>query len=98
MDGQDISPYVDAVVDRNKPLPERMRAVFYLRTAGSQEAVSALCKALEDTQGSTLFRHEVAFALGQIREPSAIPVLTKILENKDEDTIVRHEVRHSFAL
>eukprot|EP01138_Halocafeteria_seosinensis_P005513 gb/GECG01005635.1/.p1 GENE.gb/GECG01005635.1/~~gb/GECG01005635.1/.p1 ORF type:complete len:291 (+),score=48.10 gb/GECG01005635.1/:1-873(+) len=90
--------HIDVVGDRSKPLPERMRAVFYCRTDGSPEAISALCRALEDQEeGSVLFRHEVAFALGQIQNPTAIPCLTKILENTDDDPIVRHECAEALG-
>ena len=48
------------VQDLAAPLPERMRAVFYLRTVGGDAAVAALCAALRLPGGSTLFRNEIA--------------------------------------
>lgn len=41
--------------------------------------------------GSTLFRHEVAFVLGQLQSPLSIPSLINVVENKLENDIVRHE-------
>lgn len=41
--------------------------------------------------GSALFRHEVAFVLGQLQEPVSIPFLIESLENPQENEMVRHE-------
>lgn len=43
---------------------ERYRAMFALRNLGSMEAIEALCSALKG--GSALYRHEVAFVLGEL--------------------------------
>lgn len=42
-------------------------------------------------KGSVLFRHEVAFVLGQLQSPLSIPALKKVVENIEENDIVRHE-------
>ena len=77
--------------DLSTPLPQRMRAVFYLRTLGGAEAVAGLCAALTVRGGTTLFRHEVAYVLGQMEAREAIPTLTAVLRDASEDPIVRHE-------
>lgn len=41
---------------------------------------------------SALLKHELAYVLGQINDPSAIPILSNILADKEEDPMVRHEV------
>jgi deoxyhypusine monooxygenase len=41
--------------------------------------------------GSVLFRHEIAFVLGQLQSPLTVPALIKVVENKMENEIVRHE-------
>jgi deoxyhypusine monooxygenase len=81
------------VHNHEEKLAQRMRAVFYLRTESGDAGVIALCDAVKDMAGSCLFRHEVAFVLGQMRNTLAIPTLTSILKNRKDDPIVRHEVR-----
>nr|NVI76143.1 nero [Cucujiformia] len=71
------------------PLFERYRAMFALRNIGSPEAVKILGKAL--SCGGALFKHEVAFVLGQIQHKDSIPFLRKCLENIEENEMVRHE-------
>lgn len=44
------------------------------------------------SDSSALLKHELAYVLGQINNPSAIPTLTAVLENMEEDPMVRHEV------
>lgn len=41
--------------------------------------------------GSVLFRHEVAFVLGQLQSPLSVPSLVEVIENNFENEIVRHE-------
>ena len=41
--------------------------------------------------GSVLFRHEVAFVLGQVQSPSTVQALIRVVENEKENEIVRHE-------
>lgn len=68
-----------------------MRAIFYLRTIGGNDAIEGLCKALADKSGSTLFRHEVAYVLGQMQAVPAISTLVAVLSDAEDDPIVRHE-------
>lgn len=41
--------------------------------------------------GSVLFRHEVAFVLGQLQSPLTVQSLVKVVEDMKENEIVRHE-------
>jgi hypothetical protein len=41
---------------------------------------------------SALLKHELAYVLGQMKNPYAIPILNKTLEDLTEDPMVRHEV------
>lgn len=41
---------------------------------------------------SALLKHELAYCLGQTKNPSALPVLESVLRDKNEDPMVRHEV------
>lgn len=42
---------------------------------------------------SALLGHELAYCLGQLKDPRALPILTKVLEDDQEHVMVRHEVR-----
>jgi HEAT repeat protein len=134
---------IQIVQDLTRPLPQRMRSIFYLRTLGGEDSVEALCAgacvkhrsasahlragaarasspsdshpptsrsasslwltlhfvrstfraALANKAGTTLFRHEIAYVLGQMQAKSAIPRLVSVLSDATDDPIVRHEVR-----
>lgn len=83
--------------DPGSAIPTRMRAVFYLRTAETDEAVEALLPALRDARHGVLLRHEVAFCLGQMRRVIAVPTLVSILEDEADDVIVRHEAAEALG-
>jgi deoxyhypusine monooxygenase len=68
------------------PVALKMRAIYYLRTMGTCEAVDVLCRALarDAVPGgghSPLMRHELAYVLGQLQDPSACPALEATLED-----------------
>jgi deoxyhypusine monooxygenase len=42
---------------------------------------------------SALLKHELAYCLGQMKNPASLPVLESVLKNTSEDAMVRHEVR-----
>ena len=50
-----------------------------------------LCVALLNKDGTCLFRHEIAYVLGQMEASTAIPTLEKVLRDPTDDPIVRHE-------
>merc|ERR1711865_281775 len=54
-------------------------------------AVALLGAALTTDASSALFRHEVAFVLGQMQHPVAIVSLQESLERTGEHSMVRHE-------
>lgn len=71
---------------------ERNRVIFTLRNIGSSEAISLLCSCFS-TNFSALFKHEVAFILGQMAEVAseALSKLEEVLQDENENPIVRHE-------
>lgn len=77
------------------PLFDRYKAMFALRNQGSQEAVLALCDGLED--GSALFRHEIGYVLGQLKDPVSVPALARALSKTDEAPMVRHECAEALG-
>jgi deoxyhypusine monooxygenase len=69
--------------------------MFTLRNRGSEEAVLALCTGFADT--SALFRHEIAYVLGQLQHPASIPALATQLRIIDEAPMVRHECAEALG-
>lgn len=61
----DVPSLRERLLDTRIGLPERFRVLFSLRAVSTPEAVDALLAGLDDS--SALFRHEVAFALGQMQ-------------------------------
>jgi len=83
------------LVDEKVPLHERFRALFTLRNLNGPKAVEAISKCFQDP--SALLRHELAYVLGQMQEPSAIPTLSRVLETTSENSMVRHEAAEALG-
>jgi len=90
-----VSELVAALMDTELPLFRRYQAMFSLRNNGSDEAVLGLTKGLSD--GSALFRHEVAYVLGQLENLVSVPALIESLNNKSEHGMVRHEAAEALG-
>jgi deoxyhypusine monooxygenase len=79
------------LLDLGQPIAQRTHCSFILRTKGTTEAVEILSEALQNKADSPLMRHEIAYILGQIRNPVACPLLAAVLEDETDDILVRHE-------
>jgi len=79
------------LLDKDRPIFERYRAMFSLRNRGGELAVQQLCKALTTDDSSALLRHEVAYVLGQMQHPSSVEALAESLRRRGEHEMVRHE-------
>ncbi len=77
------------LLDPALPLFVRYQAMFGLRNIGGEAAVLAICRGLRDR--SALFRHEVAFILGQMAAPCSFHALKRSLQDLSEHAMVRHE-------
>lgn len=84
------------LVDEDSPLFRRYRSMFELRNRGGSEAVAALCAGLE-CKKSALFRHEIAYVLGQMQHPESLEALRVSLEKDDESDMVRHECAEAIG-
>jgi len=73
----------------------RYRAMFTLRNLDTDDAALALCEGLKDS--SPLFRHEVAYVLGQMQKEVTVPALTEVLTNTQEHRMVRHEAAEALG-
>ncbi|KAJ8323308.1 deoxyhypusine hydroxylase [Batrachochytrium dendrobatidis] len=85
----------ETLLDDNKSLFERYRAMFALRNRGNSEDVLALADGFADN--SALFRHEIAYIFGQMQHPASIPSLIKVLSNTSESAMVRHEAAEALG-
>ena len=47
---------------------------------------------------SALLKHELAYCLGQMKNPFALPALQDVLADVNEEPMVRHEVRPVSAI
>lgn len=90
--------------DQSEDLFERYRAMFSLRNRGGEEAAKELSEALVTDKSSALFRHEVAYVLGQMQQPISVEYLgiclRKGMRRKDgsgEHEMVRHEAAEALG-
>lgn len=86
---QKIEEIGNLLNDINRPLKERFRALFTLKNLGGATAIKAISKCFADE--SALLKHELAYCLGQMQDPSAIPYLVQVIEDKSQEPMVRHE-------
>ncbi|XP_067011128.1 deoxyhypusine hydroxylase [Anabrus simplex] len=91
----DVSILKKTLVDDTKSLFERYRAMFALRNLNTKESTLALGEGLKS--GSALFRHEVAFVLGQMQNEASVPFLKESLEDCSENEMVRHECAEALG-
>jgi deoxyhypusine monooxygenase len=92
---KDTAKLTTILLDESLPMFERYRAMFSLRNKGDDESIKALASGLDCK--SALFRHEVAFVLGQAASPAAISELTVRLADTAENPMVRHECAEALG-
>ena len=93
---QDIANLKTILLDSDKSLFERYRALFTLRELYTKESCEAICSTLlvENFQScGALLKHEVAFVLAQMENTYSVayPFLLECCQNPDESPIVKHE-------
>ncbi|KAI3413655.1 Dohh-1p [Globodera pallida] len=84
------------LVNQDLTLWDRYRAMFSLRNMNNDQATKALAEGLF-CNDSALFRHEIAYVLGQIQSPVAIPALSARLQMDEENGMVRHECAEALG-
>uniref|UniRef100_A0A8D8UQJ0 Deoxyhypusine hydroxylase n=1 Tax=Cacopsylla melanoneura TaxID=428564 RepID=A0A8D8UQJ0_9HEMI len=93
-DVNDINKLKNILLDENEDLYMRYKAMFNF-DINSVESTLALTEGL--SCGSSLYRHEIAFVLGQMQNPSSIPALTSALEDQSQNEMVRHECAEALG-
>lgn len=92
---KDVAALRSTLLDENLSLFVRYRAMFALRNIGTDEAIMALCDGLKCT--SALFRHEIAYVLGQVQSILTVEALRVNLEDERENHMVRHECAEAIG-
>ncbi|KAG0221872.1 armadillo-type protein [Mortierella sp. GBAus27b] len=77
------------------PLHERFRALFTLKALADNDSVDIIGRAFADD--SALLKHELAYVLGQMKNPHAHTVLKSVLGTMNEDPMVRHEAAEALG-
>lgn len=90
-----VNQWRETLNNTSASLFDRYRAMFSLRNCGSNEAVNALTGAFSER--SALFRHELAYILGQLQDRSTIRALLDRLQDKTENPMVRHECAEALG-
>lgn len=85
----------DLLCDASRSLFDRYTAMFSLRNQNTEEAVLQLCRGFDDK--SAVFRHEVAYVLGQIQHVASVPALALRLQDLSEHAMVRHEAAEALG-
>ncbi|PAV82781.1 hypothetical protein WR25_24723 isoform B [Diploscapter pachys] len=84
------------LIDLKRPLWERYQAMFKLRNINTDESIKALAQGLY-CEDSALFRHEIAYVLGQVQSPVATKELKDRLLLEEENCMVRHECAEALG-
>lgn len=74
---------------------DRYKTMFFLRDLMTEDAVEVLVKGFSEE--SALFKHEVAFVLGQMQLEAAVPFLVRVLNDREEHDMVRHECAEALG-
>lgn len=83
------------LLDEEQNLFDRYRAMFSLRNQRTKASVLAISAGLKGK--SALFRHEIAFVLGQLQDENSIPFLIENLRDPLENEMVRHECAEALG-
>jgi deoxyhypusine monooxygenase len=95
LESKDLEEMENIMLNENLDFYHRYQAMFGIRNLKTAASVLSLGKGFKDS--STLFRHEIAFVYGQLRDPLSIPFLKDRLEDVSEHYMVRHECAEALG-
>ncbi|KZF23289.1 Deoxyhypusine hydroxylase [Xylona heveae TC161] len=103
MEDPTISSLKKILTSETSSLARQFRALFSLKhlaclnppTEQTVPAISAIAAGLSSP--SELLKHELAYCLGQTRNPAAVPYLRAALEDKAEAPMCRHEAAEALG-
>jgi deoxyhypusine monooxygenase len=87
-----IEQLILELTNTNLPLSHRFQVLFQLKAVHS---IQGIATALKDK--SVLFKHEVCYVLGQLKDPEALPLLYSVLADVQENEMVRHEAAEAIG-
>ena len=98
-----VSSLRETLTSESTPLSRRFRALFSLKhlacfqppTGQTLPAIQAIAAAF--TSPSALLKHELAYCLGQTKNPDAVTFLRQVLEDREEDAMCRHEAAEALG-
>ncbi|RAK96556.1 deoxyhypusine monooxygenase [Aspergillus ibericus CBS 121593] len=91
------------LVNESEPLARRFRALFSLKYVACLQppsedtlpAIQAIAAAFSSK--SALLKHELAYCLGQTRNPDSVAFLQQVLKDTEEDVMCRHEAAEALG-
>lgn len=91
------------LVSESEPLARRFRALFSLKhlaclqppTEKTLPAIQAIAAAFASR--SALLKHELAYCLGQTRNPDSVAYLQAVVKDVEEDAMCRHEAAEALG-
>ncbi len=93
--------YAATLQDISKSIPDRINALFCLRTVATVECVEDLIKAFDLEDRSDLIRHEICYCLGQMnKSPEHVKIILSFFERilkEDYPKIVLHEAAEALG-
>ncbi|GIZ04651.1 deoxyhypusine hydroxylase [Caerostris extrusa] len=90
-----VNELENILLNESESLYKRYQAMFSLRNMNSKEAAISLAKGL--CYGSALFKHEVAYVLGQMQNDATVKQLANVLFDETEHEMVRHECAEALG-
>lgn len=91
----DLNTLKETLLNEKASLFDRYRAMFSLRNIRNNKSIEILCLGLKAK--SPLFKHEIAFVLGQLQDELSVPYLTESLKDQTENEMVRHECAEALG-
>ena len=95
LEAKNIKILKENLLSEDLELFPRYRAMFSLRNLGTDESILALAEGLKSK--NALFRHEIAYVLGQIQSPLVTNQLIECLRDENELDMVRHECAEALG-
>ncbi|KAJ5703704.1 hypothetical protein N7493_011629 [Penicillium malachiteum] len=91
------------LVSESEPLARRFRALFSLKhlaclqppTEKTLPAIQAIAAGFASQ--SALLKHELAYCLGQTRNPDSVSYLQQVVKDVEEDAMCRHEAAEALG-
>lgn len=91
----DLSKLKETLLNETAPLFDRYRSMFSLRNINTAESAKVLACGFQC--GSTLFRHEIGYVLGQMECDAVVEELAAVVQDTSESGMVRHEAAEALG-